>query len=168
MTTKTLTSDLPDALPMQTRLAPIESANAETRTVDVVFSTGATVRRQRWVGWDTIVPFDEVLVVSRDAVNLERLQRGAPALDSHSIWSTASQVGVVEKPIVTKGEARATIRFPSKGVDERADRMFAMVSEGIIRNVSAGYTIDEIEVKSSAKPGEVERRTITRWTPHEI
>lgn len=161
-------ANLPESLPMQVRLAPVTSTDAEARTVDVVFTTGAAVRRRRWTGWDTSVPFDEVLTVSRDAIDLTRLNAGGPALDSHSMWSTFAQVGVVERAWIDGGEGRATIRFPSKGVDERADRMFAMVSEGIIRNISVGYSVDKVRVVQPERVGEVEKRIVERWTPHEI
>lgn len=74
----------PVALPMQLRRAPILPAtvNTEARSVDVVFTTGAAVRRRRWIGWDTSVPFDEILEVSERAVDLTRLNAGAPALDT--------------------------------------------------------------------------------------
>ncbi|MCA3636898.1 MAG: HK97 family phage prohead protease [Methylobacterium sp.] len=160
----------PGALPMQTRAAPINvgSINAEARTVDVVFSTGASVRRQRWVGWDSVVPFDEILTISRDAIDMTRLDAGAPALDSHSNYTTRSQVGVIERAWVADGQALATIRFPPAGIDENADRMFGLVSSGIIRNVSVGYTIDEARVVEAEKRGEIEKRIVTRWTPMEI
>ncbi|WP_315751519.1 prohead protease/major capsid protein fusion protein, partial [Bradyrhizobium sp. SZCCHNS3055] len=158
----------PAALPMQTREQPVSSVDAAARTVEVTFTTGAAVRRRRWTGWDTSVPFDEILEVSRAAVNLSRLNAGAPALDSHSAYRTASQVGVIEKAWIDGGEGRALIRFPSKGVDEAADRMFAMVDEKIIRNVSVGYAIDEVRVEEPQKKGDVEKRIATRWTPFEV
>lgn len=159
---------VPAGLPMQTRALPVHSVDVEKRTVDVVFTTGAAVRRRRWTGWDTSVPFDEILTVSREAVNLDRLNAGAPALDSHSVWSTFSQIGVVENARIEGGKGLATIRFPSKGTDEAADRMFAMVSEGIIRNISVGYSIEEVRIEQAEKPGSIERRIVTRWTPHEL
>jgi hypothetical protein len=134
----------------------------------VIFTTGAAVRRRRWTGWDTSIPFDEILEVSRSAINLDRLNAGAPALDSHSAYSTYSQVGVTERGWIEGENGIALIRFPSKGVDEAADRMFAMVSEKIIRNVSVGYSIDEVRVIEPQKKGEVEKRIATRWTPFEI
>jgi hypothetical protein len=167
----------PATLPMQTRgqerdpQALVSSINDELRTVDVVFSTGAAVRRRRWTGWDTSVPFDEVLTVSRSAVNLERLLAGAPALDSHSTWSSFSQVGVVDRAWIEEGAsplALATIRFPTAGIDAAADRMFGLVRDKIIRNLSVGYTIDKVRVVAPEKPGEVEQRVVERWTPHEI
>jgi hypothetical protein len=153
---------------MQTRDSPVSSIDVEARTVEVAFTTGAAVRRRRWTGWDTSVPFDEILEVSRSAINLDRLNKGAPALDSHSAYRTSSQVGVIEKAWIEGGEGRSLIRFPSKGVDPNADRMFAMVSEKIIRNVSVGYSIDEVRVVEPQKKGEVEKRIATRWTPYEV
>lgn len=166
---KSRTSDDPRALPMQTRaMLPINSVDQEKRTVEITFTTGATVRRRRYTGWDTSVPFDESLEVSRKAVNLDRLNAGAPMLDSHSAYSTFSQVGVIERAWLDGNEGRALVRFPSKGVDPASDRMFALVAESIIRNVSVGYSIDEVRVIAPEKAGEVEKRIVVRWTPFEV
>ncbi len=160
----------PVALPMQLRRAPILPAtvNSEARSVDVVFTTGAAVRRRRWTGWDTSVPFDEILEVSDRAVDLTRLNAGAPALDSHSVWSSHSQVGVVERAWIEGQEGKATIRFPREGLDQAADRMFGLISDGIIRNVSVGYSIERVKVVEPAAKGEVEQRIVERWTPLEV
>ncbi|GHC33296.1 hypothetical protein GCM10007291_37880 [Gemmobacter nanjingensis] len=160
----------PVALPMQLRRAPILPAtvNSESRSVDVVFTTGAAVRRQRWTGWDTSVPFDEILEVSERAVDLTRLNAGAPALDSHSVWSSHSQVGVVERAWIEGKEGKATIRFPREGLDQAADRMFGLITDGIIRNVSVGYSIERVKVVEPAAKGEVEQRIVERWTPLEV
>jgi hypothetical protein len=161
---------VPASLPMQTRREPIapSSVNSETRSVDVVFTTGAPVRRRRWTGWDSSVPFDEILEVSERAVDLSRLNAGAPALDSHSVWSSFSQVGVVERAWIEGKEGRATIRFPREGLDQAADRMFGLISDGIIRNVSVGYSIDRAKVVEAKKKGDVEKRIVERWTPLEV
>jgi hypothetical protein len=141
---------------MQTRDRCRSAAiDAEKRTVEVTFTTGATVRRRRYVGWDTSVPFDEILEVSRSAINLDRLNAGAPALDSHSAYSTSSQVGVIERAWIEGGEGRALIRFPSKASMKMPIACLRWSSESIIRNVSVGYSIDEV-------------RIIKRWTPMEI
>lgn len=161
---------VPASLPMQTRREPIapSSVYPETRSVDVVFTTGAPVRRRRWTGWDSSVPFDEILEVSERAINLSRLNAGAPALDSHSVWSSFSQVGVVERAWIEGKEGKATIRFPREGLDQAADRMFGLISDGIIRNVSVGYSIDRAKVIEAEKKGEVEKRIVERWTPLEV
>lgn len=161
---------MPDSLPMQmqeVRLLP-SGVDTETRTLDLVWTTGAPVRRRRYVGWDTVVPFDEILLVSDKAIDLSRMNAGAPVLDSHSVWSTFSQVAVVERAWVDGGEGKAKVRFPKAGIDERADRMFGLVSDGIIKNVSVGYSIDKIRIEEAQKKGEVEKVFVERWTPNEI
>jgi hypothetical protein len=157
-----------NALPMQTRLAPVASIEAETRTVEVVWTTGASVRRRRWTGFDTAIDYEEILVVSRDAVDLSRLQAHAPVLDSHSQWTTRAIVGVVERAWIDKGEGRASLRFPKPGVDEAADRLFALVTDGIVRNISVGYRIDKVRIERPERVGEPERWFVERWTPHEL
>lgn len=155
-------------LPMQLRRGELSAVNAEARTMDVVWTTGASVDRIQWVGWDTAVPYVEELRVSDASVNLERMNAGAPVLDSHSTWSTRSQVAVVERAWIEKGNGFATIRFPSAGVDEASDRLFALASEKIVRNISVGYSIDQVRVVKPEKRDEKERRIVERWTPHEI
>lgn len=166
----TLTRSPPAALPMQVRAEPIGegAVDAATRTVTLVFTTGATVRRRRYEGWDTVIPFDETLVVSRDAVDLTRMNLGAPVLDSHSTWSTFSQIAVVERAWIDGKEGKAEIRFPQAGIDPHADRMFGMVSDRIIKNVSVGYSIDKIRIVEPERKGEVEQRIVERWSPHEV
>jgi hypothetical protein len=166
----TTTRKLPDALPMQTRAAMVDSDSIDTvaRTVTLVWTAGATVRRHRWEGWDTIVPFDETLVVTPAAIDLARMNAGAPVLDSHSTWSTFSQVAVVERAWIEKGEGWATIRFPAEGIDAAADRLFGLVSERIVKNISVGYTINKLRIVEPEKKGEIEQHIVERWTPHEI
>ncbi|WP_156911855.1 hypothetical protein [Kaistia adipata] len=161
---------MPEALPLQVRQQSIgrDTIDIEARTVTLVFTTGATVRRRRYAGWDTVVPFDETLVVSSAAIDLSRMNAGAPVLDSHSTYTTFSQVGVVERAWIEGKEGKATVRFPAAGLDERADRMFGLVSDGIIKNVSVGYSIDKIRVVEPEKKGQVEQHIVERWTPSEI
>lgn len=155
-------------LPMQIRRGELATVDVEARTMDVVWTTGASVDRIQWVGWDTAVPYVEELLVTERAINLERMNAGAPVLDSHSMWSTRSQVAVVDRAWIEKGRGLATIRFPKVGVDESADRLFALASDKIVRNISVGYSIDQVRVVKPEKRDEKERRIVERWTPHEI
>jgi hypothetical protein len=156
-------------LPMQTRLAPVSAIDSEARTVDLVWTTGVAVRRRRY-DWESgrVLNYDEILVVSESAVDLSRLNAGAAVLDSHDTWSTQSQVAVVERASIEAGEGRATVRFPKAGVDEAADRLFALVADKIVRNVSVGYSIDKVRIEKSEQAGEVEKWFVERWTPYEI
>jgi HK97 family phage prohead protease len=158
-----------DALPMQTRRAPISSVDAEARTVDLVWTTGASVRRRKF-DWDTMrtVNYDEILIVSDKAVDLSRLNAGAAVLDSHDTWSTQSQIAVVERASIEDGKGIATVRFPQAGVDANADRLFALVADKIVRNISVGYSIDKVRVEKPETSGDVEKWFVERWTPHEL
>ena len=165
-----LINTLPASLPGQTRAAAgvPGKVDVEKRTVEVVFATETPVRRRRYEGWDKIVDFDEILTISRAAIDLTRLNAGAPVLDMHSRHSTQTQMGVVEKAWIDGKDARALLRFPAQGTDANADRLFALISEGIVRNVSVGYTLEKIKIIEPKKDGEVQQVIATRWAPFEI
>lgn len=163
-------SQLPASLPMQIRSLAGKSNQIDPakRTVEVVFATETPVRRRRFEGWDKVVDFDEILTISRAAIDMVRLNSGAPVLDSHSRYSTQSQIGVVEKAWVDGQEARALIRFPKEGIDAAADRLFALIADGIVCNVSCGYSLQRIKIVEPEKRGDVQKVIAQRWAPFEI
>lgn len=157
------------AIPIQVRaFAGANKIDADKRTVEVVFATETPVRRRRYEGWDRVIDFDEILTISKTAIDMTRLDAGAPLLDSHSRYSTASQIGVVEKAWIDGKEARALLRFPSTGVDANADRIFALIEQGIMRNVSVGYSLQKVKITEAEKRGDVQKVTALRWQPFEI
>lgn len=151
-------------LPLQVRAAPLGTVDAEARTVEVVFTTGAAVRRRRF-DWNSgrVVDFDEILVVSEEAVDLSRLNAGAAVLDTHGQWEIRDQIGVVERAWIEGGEGRALLRF-----SDRADveGIWRDVANGIIRNISVGYQIRAVE-KTERADG-VEEWRVVDWLPMEI
>lgn len=157
-----------NVLPMQTREAPIGNYEPESRTFDLVWTTGATVRRRRY-DWrlDRIVEYDETLIVSEEAIDMSRLHSGAPYLDSHDSWSTRSQVGVIERAWLKSGEGHATVRFARAGLSEDADRIAGMVADKIIRSNSVGYVPNRIRIEPATET-KVEQWFVERWTPYEI
>ena len=168
MPIQTTTAERREALPLQNRAAPVTTVDAEARTVEVVWTTGASVRRRRYTGWESYVDYDEILIVSRSAIDLSRLERGAPVLDSHASWGTRHQLAVVERAWIEDGKGLATLRFPARGIDEDIDRFFALVADGQRRNISVGYSIDKVRVEAGEKKGDVEQWFVERWTPHEL
>lgn len=152
-------------LPLQTRKAPLASGSVDVdrRTVTLTFTTGAAVRRRDYEG-----PFDEVLVVSKDALVLDRLNAGAPVLDSHSAYSTTAQIAVVERAWIEGGEGRATVRFPQAGIDKAADRLFGLIEDRIIKNVSVGYRIHRMKVIQPGSREQVRQHIAEKWEPYEI
>lgn len=161
--------EFPASQPIQTRLAPITSVDVATRAVELVFATETPVRRARW-SWatETAIPFDEILVVSRTAVSLDRLNAGGPVLDSHRTWGLDSLRAVVDRAWIDGKDARAMVRFPEAGTVEESDRLFRLIEQKIVKNVSAGYSHDKVRIERPGKEGEVERWFVERWTPHEI
>lgn len=143
------------------RRAPVaiepNSYNPDTRTVTAVISTGASVARYDYQG-----EFDEGLTVSADAVDLSRIE-GAPVLDNHDRSSAQSVIGVVQRAWIEGKRVLASLKFSG-----RADvaGILQDVADGVIRNVSVGYTVQKFE-EGKDKSGR-RTRTATRWTPREV
>lgn len=135
--------------------------DAEARTIEVTWTTGADVRRYDW--WEGR-HYIERLNVSQEAVDLSRLNAGAPVLDTHSSYELSDQIGVVERAWIEGGEGRALLRFSER---EEVQGIVRDIQAGIIRNISAGYWVDEWVVTPGTSQ-QVEIRTAARWTPGEI
>jgi hypothetical protein len=142
--------------------AAVGAVTEETRSVELIFTTGADVMRY---DWDTGRRYIERLSLDPKHVRLERLNAGAPLLDSHSAYSIASQIGVVEDGTakLAAKEGRATVRF-SKRAD--VEPFYQDVRDKIIRNVSVGYRVHRFE--ETAGKGEMPVRLATDWEPYEI
>lgn len=151
------------ALPPQVRTATFTatSVNAEARTVDVVWTTGAVVRRWSWTDGE----IDEELVVSGNAVRMDRLQNGAPVLDSHNGYRLASVLGVVVdgSARIERGSGVATVRFSER---QEVEPVWQDIVAGIIRNVSVGYRVHTFEVEK--RDGQRPLYRATDWEPLEI
>lgn len=149
-------------LPLQTRLQPITSYDAKARTAELVWTTGASVRRYDW--WKDR-EYDEVLVVDPAAVRMGRLQTGAPLLDTHDSWSLRSVIGVVEEASISGGQGSAKVRFSER---EEVAGIVRDVEAGILRNVSVGYRIHKIERIPPKNDSERWQYRIVDWEPMEI
>lgn len=146
------------------RRADVGTVHEDTRTVDLVFSTtsgGDVVRYD----WDTGKRYVERLSLDPAHVRMDRLNAGAPLLDTHSAWSLANQIGVVESAELRKADARATVRF-SKRAD--VEPFYQDVRDKIIRNVSVGYRVYRSdELPKPSKEGYPIRLAVD-WEPYEI
>lgn len=147
------------SLPPITRAAPVASVDEDSRSAEVVWTTGARVMRASWLDGK----FEEELVVSQNAVRMDRLNGGAPVLNSHGAWDLRNVVGVVERAWIKGGEGRATIRFSER---DDAEEIWRDVRAGIIRNVSVGYRIHRVEIEE--RDGQVPLYRVTDWEPLEV
>jgi hypothetical protein len=135
-------------------------------TVEVVFTTGVRCLRRSWEG-----PYYEELEVSESACNLSRLNNGAPYLDDHpekyGITGVRTVLGVVERAWLAgpagKKEGRALLRFSSR---DEVKPIKQDVKDGILRHLSIGYSMEQIEKVEEIEGVPVYRAT--RWTPYEI
>ncbi len=150
-------------LPLDFR-AQLSTIDEEQRTVDVIWSTGADVLRSDW--W-TGNKYIERLSVKAGAVRLERLNGGAPVLDTHSSYDLASVLGTVVagSAKVDGKRGTATLRFAKN--DTAVDSVWNKITQGILPNVSVGYRTYAInEVQGSDKSLPI--REATDWEPYEI
>jgi len=138
-----------------------ETANEDARTVDVIWTTGARVRRRRL--WEDDI--DEELVVDPSAVRLDRLNNGAPFLDAHNAYELGAIIGVVVEGSarIENGQGIATIRFSER---EDVEPIWRDVAAGIIRNVSVGYRVHRFEIEK--RDGAPELWRAVDWEPLEI
>jgi phage major head subunit gpT-like protein len=141
-----------------------ETAQPEARTVEVVWSTGAAVRRRDpWTG----KRYDEVLSLDPAHVDLSRLGNGAPLLNTHGAFDLDDVIGVVERAWIAKSgdafEGRAVVRFSER---DDVEPIWRDVRTGIIRNVSVGYTVRAYEVID--EDGTVPVWRAIDWQPLEL
>jgi hypothetical protein len=144
---------------LEARFAPA-TFNADTATVELSWGRGSEVERY---DWRTEQRYTEVLAMDPAAVDLSRLQGGAPLLDTHSRYSLDGVLGVVERAWLVNGEGRAIVRFSTR---DDVKPILRDVQDGIIRNVSVGYTVEEW--KTERGPDGAMIRRAVRWTPSEI
>lgn len=152
-------------LPRETRAAEVRAGSFDeaANTIEIVWTTGATVRRYDWRSGS---PYDEVLDVKPGSVRLDRLNAGAPFLNTHSSYELADVIGSVVpgSAKIEGGRGIATILLSRAAGD--AD-IVQKIRDGVIRNVSAGYIRHQIE-KAEADDGTVAVWRVTDWEPLEI
>jgi len=136
-------------------LAPA-TADPEARTVEVIWSTGAPVRRRDMAG-----QYVERLSLDPQAVDLSRLE-GASVLDAHRQTAVRDVLGSVRSAAVDGKCGTALIQFSAR---PEVEPVWQDVLAGILRHVSVGYSVEDW-----AETTENGARVLTavRWTPHEI
>ena len=156
--------DSPAALSgaVQHRAAALQPASfdADARTIDVTFTTGAAVARSSFVDGDYL----EVLLTGSSNVRLDRLNAGAPLLDSHQSDGLSNVLGSVVpgSARMAAGQGVATVRLSDAA---RAADTVADIRDGVIRNVSVGYLI---HAATRVEANGVVTLTVTDWEPVEI
>lgn len=116
------------------------SINEEAGTVDVIASTGSTVRRYGWFD-----EFDERLVITEETVDLRRLNSGAPVLDTHSWYGGTNAIRGITVPgsaRVVAGQVIETLKVDRDLVLDGAAvgaELWRKITSGFVRFLSIGY-----------------------------
>lgn len=137
-----------------------ESVDAEGRTVELIWSTGARVLRGFYD------KFYEELSLDPKHVRMGRLESGrAPLLDTHNGFELRAVLGVVESARLDKRQGIASVRFAKN--DEDADRAWNKVEQKILRNVSIGYRVYKYEQVEGGEETIPVYRAVD-WEPYEV
>ena len=124
------------------------TVSEDERTIEFPFSSEYPVAR--YFG-------NEILAHTREAVDLARLNDGAPLLFNHD---PGKVVGVVERAWIDGKKKRGyvAVKFSRNAF---AQEVLADVRDGVLRNVSVGYQIADMEQRG-------EDFVATRWSPYEV
>ncbi|MTI13357.1 prohead protease/major capsid protein fusion protein [Sansalvadorimonas verongulae] len=161
VTTRTQTRNIPPMM-LQARIMP-ETWSEEERTVEVVWSTGARVRRYNW--WKD-EEFNEELSMDPDHIRLGRFNNNAPVCDTHSTYRLGDVIGKVEPGTATTDgtEGRCRVRLSNR--DDIAG-IVQDIRDGILCNVSVGYRIYKFE-DVSEDDDKIKTLRAIDWEPHEL
>lgn len=136
------------------------SIDAESRTVEICFTTGQRGLRSTWEG----ERYYEELEVSNTAVRTDRLEKGLSVIDSHRVYNGINGVhGITTDYRIENGEIIGKVLFAD---DEESEKIFRKVQQGILRHVSLGYTVHRM-IRSGEENGVPVYRAID-WTPVEL
>lgn len=138
------------------------SLNAEQRTVDVTWSTGASVKRYAY----DIGMYLEELSMDPAHIRLDRLNAGASFLDTHDQYSMASRLGAVVpgSARVENGIGIATIQISTSPAGEQ---LLGDLRQGLSLAVSVGYKTHSFERTEGDDDSLPVLRAID-WEPMEI
>lgn len=124
----------------------------EARTVELSFSSEDPY--ERWFGV-------EVLSHKKADVDMGFMGSGnAPLLADHN---HKDQIGVIEKAWLRDGAGHARVRF---GSSNRASEFFQDVRDGIRKNVSVGYYVQEMKLQEEHED-KADVYLVTKWKPVE-
>jgi len=150
----------PEILTRTLELTSRSIVDAESRLVRLSFSSEEPVTRQSFFS----DPWVEVLGHDAGEVDLGRLNNSAPVLYNHDRSEGANRIGVVERAWLEGGRGYADIRLSRRA---EVEGLWQDVRDGILRNVSVAYRINERKLIEEHKDKPAVYRVV-RWTPMEV
>ena len=147
--------------PQQIRAAQLDAStfNEKDNTVEVIFTSGASVKR-----YDRAGAYMEDLLTGAENVRLDRLNLGAPFLDTHDSFDLSRVLGSVVPGTarMENGFGYATIKLTRR---PDAAGIVQDIRDGVIKNTSVGYRYHKVE---EADSGDVRTVRVVDWEPLEI
>lgn len=136
------------------------SIDVEARTVELTWTTGA--KGPRW-NWD-VGSYMEELEVSPEAVRMDRLNNGAPLLNSHKCDDLGDVIGVVERAWLEGEQGHALVRFSKR---DDAEKIFQDVQDKILRKISVKYVVHRYQITEDIEEKLPTYRAVD-WEPLEL
>jgi hypothetical protein len=142
-------------LQMRAEFVP-STLNEETRTISVIWTTGYKGLRSTAFG-----DYYEELSLDPAHVRMDHLKSGrAKFLAAHDMRSLDSVLGVIESADI----GTATVRFSK---DDISERNLQKIRDGILTDISVGYSVKTYEEVEGSDPDTPTLRAID-WTPIEV
>lgn len=158
------------AADLQTRAYGLQptTLNLEDRSVEAVLATEAPTVVMGILNGDRAEPYQEVLLMSGCVVPAQ-----LPLLDTHDRSSVSRQIGSIHHLRTENTQLLGRLRLATV-----AEREWALVREGHVTDVSAGYRRLERTIiprgatrqvlgRSFTAPPDMPLVIVTRWQPHE-
>jgi phage major head subunit gpT-like protein len=106
----------------------------------------------------------EELEVSVEAIRLDRLNNGAPLLNTHKSDDLDDVIGVVERAWLEGDQGHALVRFSKR---EDAEKIFLDVQDKILRKISVKYVVHRYVITDDATDKLPTYRAVD-WEPLEL
>jgi len=156
------------SLPATLTIRAVEDGQADDGLLRLQLSVSSETPYLRQSWWDD--PWVEILGHKAAEVDLARMNDGAPLLANHDRFTPAGNtplaaIGVIERAWLDGTRLMADIVVSRREAlaDLRQD-----ISDGLVRNVSIGYTINERTLTRAYADGKPDEYRVTNWTPFEV
>lgn len=145
---------------LDVRAAPqADTWDEEARTCTFVASTGARGLRRRLWGEN----YYEELEISPSAIRMDRLNNGAPFLNTHNSYSVENVLGVIDRAWIEDDQLMISVRFSKR---ESIEPVVQDIRDGVLPSVSVGYQVWEYD--KTERQGELDIYRAVDWEPMEV
>jgi hypothetical protein len=159
----------PRNMPPLSRAATLvpSTFNEADNTIDVVWTTGARVRRFDWYSESA---YEEELAVTPEAVDMSRFDAGTvQVIDCHNVSGGVNAIiGIAVCGSIANGQGTATLKLSTR--PEMAG-IVADIRAGVIRAISFGYNVTRYEITRAIDRTDGVNMPLYRaaaWQPYEI